>query len=122
VTLRAARCGGLCGSGLQPWPPGTSSGQVPTAIKDVAKFVRQLTQRAVTYRVYEYQGVFVEGEVQHGKDLIVRTCTTSCGPQRAGVTADGKILFTAGGGEGRGFVFERVSGKVQLSVVWNWIA
>src|SRR6185503_14611619 len=81
ATLRAARCGGLCGRGLQPWPPGTSSGQVPTAIKDVAKFVRQLTQRGVTYRVYEYQGVFVEGEVQHGKDLIVRTCTTSCGPR-----------------------------------------
>jgi uncharacterized protein with LGFP repeats len=97
---------------------GVSTAQAPTAIKDVAKFVRELTLRGVTYPVYEYQGVFVEGEVslldyndatavvrresregeqiigvvasqqvptwsQNGKDLIVRTCTTSCGPQRA---------------------------------------
>jgi uncharacterized protein with LGFP repeats len=97
---------------------GVSTAQAPTAIKDVAKFVRELTLRGVTYPVYEYQGVFVEGEVSlqdyndatavvrresregeriievvasqqvptwsdNGKDLIVRTCTTSCGPQRA---------------------------------------
>ena len=136
---------------------GTSSGQVPSEIKDVAKFVLQLTIRGVTYPVYEYQGVYVEGEVsmqdyndatavvrrelregeqvigvvpsqqvptwsQNGKDLVVRTCTTSCRPQHAGVTADGKIQFTVGGGEGRQFIFERVSGKLQLSGKQDWIA
>ena len=136
--------------------PGTSSGQVPTARKDVAKLVRQLTVLGVTYRIYEYQGVSVQGEVSlqdyndatavvrrelrdseriievvasqqvptwshDGKDLFVRTCTTSCGPQRV-LTADGKIVWVAGGGEGRMFIFERVSGTLQLSVVWTWIA
>lgn len=137
---------------------GSSSAQVPTAIKDVAKFVEQRTFRGVTYPVYEYQGVFVEGDISlqdyneatavvrrelreaeqiiqvfasqqlpqrrdNEKDMSVQTCIGSCGPKAEGVkTADGKIQFTVGGGEGRYFIFERVSGKLQLSAMWNWIA
>ena len=134
-----------------------STGQTPTSIKDVAKLVEMRTHRGVTFPVFNYQGVFVEGDVslqdyndatavvrresrdgeqiigvvasqqvptwsENGKDLIVRTCTTSCGPQPAGVTADGRIQFVVGGGEGRQFIFERVSGKLRLDVVVDWIA
>lgn len=136
----------------------TSSGQVPTAIRDVAKLVEQRTFRGVTYPIYEYQGVFVEGDVSlqdyneattvvrrelregeqiiqvfasqqlpqrrdSEKDLSVQTCIGSCGPKREGVkTADEKIQFAVGGGEGRYLIFERLSGKLQLSAMWNWIA
>lgn len=42
---------------------GVSNAQAPTAIKEVARLVEQRTFRGVTYPIYEYQGVFVEGDV-----------------------------------------------------------
>ena len=42
---------------------GTSTAQAPTAIREVAKLVEIRTHGGTTYPVFDYEGVFVLGEV-----------------------------------------------------------
>lgn len=132
---------------------GVSTAQSPAAIKEVAKLVEMRTHRDVTFPVFNYQGVFVLGDVslqdydeatravrqelrgserivevvasqqvpvhENKKDLSVQTCIGMCG--KGVKTADGRIVIMPGGDSGRIFIFERVSGKLQLSAVWNWV-
>jgi hypothetical protein len=42
---------------------GTSIAQAPTAIREVAKLVEMRTHGGTTYPVFDYQGVFVLGDV-----------------------------------------------------------
>ena len=79
------------------------------------------------------QGVFVEGDVSlqdyneatavvrrelHEGEQIIQLFASQQLPQRRDSEKDRSVS----GGEGRYFIFERLSGKLQLSAMWNWIA